>query len=792
MIGSAYRHSVFVKVLLMTNIKEAALRLSLQDAVTANALKVSKALAALDRQIVSLAAKRNAAFAELREAASQAAIVGGAITLPVIRAAAFESSLEDIRQKIAGTTEDLRRLNAEIRGAGVRDAVGARRAAETQDTLLGLGADEKQARDMSSPINRAAVAYKASTADLSQAVYSSSLSFGIASEQTTKALDVMAESGKRGAIELKDMASLLPALSAQFSSLGQKGLPALADLAAQLQIVRRGTGTAEEAATSLQNLFSSLTGPEAQTRLKKAGINLSELQAQAAKTGESLVDLLLDKIQEVTGGNAEKLGQLFPDREAQRAIRPLMQNRQELRDIRSGSLAADGTVGRDFQARLDTLEGKWNAFMARVEEVTLSLADKFLPTAKQLVDTLIKAADRLDAFVDKHGDLIVTVTKATAALLGFRLALAGVRVATWGLALPIAQAARSLLGLGVAAYSAAAETIALQTALKGGVGLTGLEKLAAALRGLVLAIPGLGALGAALAGVGTALAAVSAPVWVGIAAAVAVVAGAALAAWRYWGRLSAVFSGVARAIGEQLAPAMDTIRPVLDVLATIGNAVAAGWEKAKAALSAFGEWLGSFFQQEVLTDAQKAMWENAGYDAATRMIEAVKAKVAELVEWFRGLPGRIVAAVGKIDLSSMISWPSLPSWLGGAKAAPASTTLAAGATSASGEATVPLAGARAAGGAVTGGKPYLVGEAGPEVIVPWRSGTVVPNHAIGGASVTVNAPVTLNVHGASASDLKRAAVEAAQAAVQTITRTLDGQLNRAAQTAFSSIRYGDA
>jgi phage-related minor tail protein len=37
---------------------------------------------------------------------------------------------------------------------------------------------------------------------------------------------------------------------------------------------------------------------------------------------------------------------------------------------------------------------------------------------------------------------------------------------------------------------------------------------------------------------------------------------------------------------------------------------------------------------------------------------------------------------------------------------------------------------RAKGGPVRAGRPYLVGEEGPEIIVPKQSGMVVPNHAI--------------------------------------------------------------
>ena len=56
---------------------------------------------------------------------------------------------------------------------------------------------------------------------------------------------------------------------------------------------------------------------------------------------------------------------------------------------------------------------------------------------------------------------------------------------------------------------------------------------------------------------------------------------------------------------------------------------------------------------------------------------------------------------------------------------------------------------RAKGGPVSEGSPYMVGEKGPELFVPSTSGTIVPNHAMGGSSnVTVNVDATgSNVQG---------------------------------------------
>ena len=46
-------------------------------------------------------------------------------------------------------------------------------------------------------------------------------------------------------------------------------------------------------------------------------------------------------------------------------------------------------------------------------------------------------------------------------------------------------------------------------------------------------------------------------------------------------------------------------------------------------------------------------------------------------------------------------------------------------------------GSFANGGSVMGGKAALVGERGPELFVPGRSGSIVPNHAMGGATINV-------------------------------------------------------
>ena len=53
---------------------------------------------------------------------------------------------------------------------------------------------------------------------------------------------------------------------------------------------------------------------------------------------------------------------------------------------------------------------------------------------------------------------------------------------------------------------------------------------------------------------------------------------------------------------------------------------------------------------------------------------------------------------------------------------------------------------RANGGPVRGGKPYIVGERGPELFSPGVSGTITPNHALGGS---MNVVVNVDASGSS-------------------------------------------
>jgi hypothetical protein len=75
----------------------------------------------------------------------------------------------------------------------------------------------------------------------------------------------------------------------------------------------------------------------------------------------------------------------------------------------------------------------------------------------------------------------------------------------------------------------------------------------------------------------------------------------------------------------------------------------------------------------------------------------------------------------------------------------------AGAGNLSAIAGLDFSGFRASGGPVMGGGSYIVGERGPELFTPGTSGTITPNHAMGGST-----SITVNVNGGDPNSIVRA------------------------------------
>jgi len=391
-------------------------------------------------------------------AASGAAGIGTgmAMAAPIIAgihaAQEYESTMTDIGQKA-----DLSRPKTEALGKGLLIAARAanQMPADMQagvDALAGLGTSVPDAVAMMTPIGRAATAYKAEIADLSNASFAATDNLKVPIGQTQKVIDIMAAAGKAGAFEIKDMAGVFPSLTAAYQALGQKGTGAVADLAAGLQIARKGAGDSASAGTNLANVLQKISSPATVKAFDKMGVNLPNALKKAYKEGKTPLEAIAEITNRTLKGDLSKLGYLFEDSQVQQGLRPLIQNMELFRKIRADAMKSDGTTDRDFTERMKDSAEQSKALRTNAAILAITLGAQLLPTVNAGLKAFNGFATWIGDAAKRHPSLAKSLAIGAGAFATLFLILGGGAIVLSGLMAPFAALsfAAGALGIGLA------------------------------------------------------------------------------------------------------------------------------------------------------------------------------------------------------------------------------------------------------------------------------------------------------------------------------------------------------
>lgn len=680
--------------------------------------------------------------------ALQAAIKG-----PVDAAAEFQSVMLDIAQKADMSDEAMAKLGAQVKKLSRDMGAGATETAKGMDNLMGKGLDADRALKALTPITKTALAYRASIDDVASASFTLMDTLKIKPEQLTKALDMMAQAGKEGAFELKDMAKEFPVLSAGAVALGMTGETAVGRLVAALQIARKGAADGATAANNVKNLMQKIISPETTKKFTKQGIDIrKELKKVQSEGGDvfEFIDRMTDK---ALKGDWSKLGDLFQDAQVQDFLRPLHQNIEEYRRIRKAALEASGVVEADYARRMKTFAAETNRFKAAIELLNIAVGTALFPTLTKAMHQMTRLIERFTAFSEANPKLVGGILSVVKAIIALRIAMIA---ATF-----VAGLFRGgVLAIGIAALTASKGVWRFAAAL----GALAVAPLIAAFNALRLALVGFLAL-LTVGGWGTALRALAvgllallnplrlvaaafallkvALVASGIGAIVAAIAAAGVFIYQNWNGLGEMFSSFGKRISETFP------------------AVGAAFAAVSEGVSKLWKWVTDLIAP---LDESGVKWREFGTAAADAVINAI-AKIAELVAAIVALPGKILAALGSAA-GLLYDWGAqliqglidgiknkvgeLLGYVTGIGSKIKAALGGAGNVSIDGlhtPAAPAVRGKRARGGPVSSGSSYLVGEKGPEVFTANRTGSIIPNGAGGGAQVSIDFSPTINVHG---------------------------------------------
>ncbi|WP_337186708.1 phage tail tape measure protein [Phenylobacterium sp.] len=456
-------------------------------------MKLVGANRALERQregLDRLGQAQNRAYAaqaragKMRDASGRLAMggaiavgAGAAIASPVLggrgQANELETRLTDIAQKADLGRAAARNMGRELIALSPKVNQAAVDLAAGVDVLAGMGLDPRQAMRAIGPIARVATAYRAEMADVSASSYAAIDNLKVPVEQLTRVLDIQAYAGKAGAFELRDMAQYFPALTASYQRLGRGGVRSVADLAAALQITRKGAGDASSAATNLENVLQKINAPQTIKAFEKAGVNLPAAMKRAAEAGKDPLEAIAEITRDTLGGDISRLGFLFQDSEVQKGLTSLIQNLDEYRRIRDGAMAAGGVVDADFAERLKDGAEAARQLQVNTQRLQIQLAVGVLPTINNLVRFAGDVAEAIGSWAARHprlagllakgvllvgalvagvGALALIAAAILAPLAALTLVAGALGITVGAIAFPVLAVVAVLGILGVAAY----------------------------------------------------------------------------------------------------------------------------------------------------------------------------------------------------------------------------------------------------------------------------------------------------------------------------------------------------
>lgn len=602
-----------------------SLIVSLIDQVTAPARAVSSALL----QISESQRKTNVALQAARSSMFDATVAGfvlkNAISAPIRAAIGFQSQMTDIAKVGNLSRDSLASLGEQFEEVGRQTNQSTSDIAKSAQILVASGMSAQESVKLLPQIGRVSTAMTADMTDITNLAYAATQTLKIPVSELSKAMDAASEAGQQGKFELSSMARYIPSLAGEYSTLGQSGVNALADLSAALQVVNK-IYPSEEAATNIGDLLGKMRSQETVGKFKQMGSKLIESLNTGMRKGMNPIEAFIDVTRKTLerahpGTGLSFLPNLIQDKEARGAVVALAQFYDEYIKIRDAARNANGTGQNSWLQEIETAAFAEKKALIEYENAKRSFGNSLLPSYTDALNGITPYLRAVNDAIKAHSRFTAGVVGTTASLVGVRIAAAAAKYAfLWMKGGTLAAQAAGVRMLGLA-------FVALQLSITGAKLAIGLFRITlislfnpiqAAKLAVMLMLSPFAGLGVAIRIVTAALRIMKVVVLgLGGGLILAGIAAIGVKIYNNWHGLTVMFQSIGSAFMQALGPTttkrlMPLIHWMSDLLGPI-NATDEAWKK-------WGETIGTFVGGAVsgLIDRISALvgWLKDLYDKA--------------------------------------------------------------------------------------------------------------------------------------------------------------------------------
>jgi TP901 family phage tail tape measure protein len=375
-------------------------------------------------------------------------VPGGVFLADVTKTAAeFETAMLKVAAVSEASDEDLARLSATAREMGAGTAFSAREAADAMAFLAQAGFDVDQTiAAIPSTLNMAAAASMdlATAADVVSNVLTG---YGLDISQLPEIVDAMAKAYSSGNTNIEQLGAAMKYAGPIASQLGID----FSNSAAAITLMSNAGIQGEQAGVALRGALSRLINPPKMARdaLADMGVAVVDATGKLKPFGEIVADL------EPHLSDTAGMMKLFGQEAGPAMLGLLAQGSGALQEMALNFENAGGTAERMAATQMTGFNGKMKQLGSALSEIKLAIADAGLLEAMTEFITLLKGfaqyIGELSPETKKWGLMIIAATVAIGPIVA-ALGLLVLGVAALASPLGLALVAVAALGVGVAVF----------------------------------------------------------------------------------------------------------------------------------------------------------------------------------------------------------------------------------------------------------------------------------------------------------------------------------------------------
>lgn len=369
----------------------------------------------------------------------------GALAMPVNSAMGFESKMADIRKVVDGLDdkEVFGKMSDDILTLSTQLPMAAEGIAE----IVAAGGQSGIARDdlmqFASDAVKMGVAFDTTAEESGQMMAQWRTAFRMTQEDVVVLADKINYLGNTGPANAGKISEIVT----RIGPLGEIAGVASGEIAA-LGATIAGMGVEPEvAATGIKNFMKALTSGGAATKSQKKvlaalRINPKKLAEAMQKDSKSAMLMVLDGISRVPAAKQSAMMNRLFGSESAGAIAPLLNNIELLRTNFERVADAQqyaGSMQKEYASRAATTENQLQLLKNSVHNISVTLGDTFLPAINEATAEVMPYLEQVREFIKANPELVQTVAKFGAALLGV-----GVSIGTLSRAIKILNSVISL------------------------------------------------------------------------------------------------------------------------------------------------------------------------------------------------------------------------------------------------------------------------------------------------------------------------------------------------------------